>query len=136
MSYKINRTQKKSSAFIPELGQYAFGNPIGRYECPPLVHALLDYLLEEIGRVFWNQNQEEWESYEDPEIKGIEVRRYYWGEDEKEAIKPNFRFKDVEIRWYKYPGRGMSVNKEMSAEEWETWFEECLDTINKADRKI
>jgi hypothetical protein len=72
---------------------------------------------------------------QDPKIPGIEVRPYYWGEDEKEAEKPNFKFKDVEIRWYKYPGRGMSCNVDWSEKEWRKWFEECLSHLRKFEKE-
>lgn len=43
--------------------------------------------------------------------------------------RPNFQFEDVEIRWYKYPGRGMSTNKDWTSDEWRAWFDRCLKTI-------
>ena len=80
---------------------------------------MLDYLLDEIGRVFWNVNQREWKLGYDPKIPGVEVRPYYWGDEtDKEATKPNFKFGEAEIRWYKYPGRGMTVNVDWGPEKW------------------
>lgn len=43
--------------------------------------------------------------------------------------RPNFKHEDVEIRWYKYPGRGMSTNKDWNAEEWKQWLRRCLATV-------
>jgi hypothetical protein len=43
--------------------------------------------------------------------------------------QPNFQHEDVEIRWYKYPGRGMSTNKDWTAQEWRDWQSRCLATI-------
>ena len=76
----------------PELGQIAFGNPTGDYGTEEWQDALLDYLLEEIDRIYWNNNQEEW-NRRDPEFSGVEFRPYYWGDNEKEASKPNFKIK-------------------------------------------
>ena len=118
--------------YEPEIGQAVYGNPWGEFKASLQVEAFLAYILVEIERVFWNKNQKEWDRYEDPKIPNIEYRPYYWGEDE-EMAKPNFKFEDVEIRWYKYPGRGMSVNKEMTDKEWHQWRYRCIDTIRKAN---
>lgn len=56
----------------PELGQLVFGNPIGAYESPDWVDALVNAVLNEIERVFWNKNQREWNRFEDPRIPGVE----------------------------------------------------------------
>jgi len=42
-------------------------------------------------------------------------------------VVPNFRHfaSGIEVRWYKYVGRGMSVNRKASWEEWRHIFEEC-----------
>jgi hypothetical protein len=47
--------------------------------------------------------------------------------------RPNFQHEDVEIRWYKYPGRGMSTNKNWSSDEWRAWMDRCLATIRAFD---
>lgn len=115
-----------------------------RYECDDFIEALLMAILAEITRVHWNIYQHSWgaswhaDEIEDPEIPGIQFTRYYDGcecEDEPEHRKdcrharPNFQHEDVQFRWYKYPGRGMSTNKEWNAEEWRAWFQRCLATI-------
>src|SRR3990167_8428012 len=99
--------------YAPEMGQAMFGNPTGRYELPEYAEAMLFHIFKEIERMYWNNNQAQWENYQDPGIPGIEVRPYYWGneEDEKDRKRmelPNFQFERGQIRWYKYPGRGMS----------------------------
>ncbi len=78
---------------MPELGQMCFGNKWQSYEMPEYAEAMFLHILEEIGRVYWNINQKQWEGYSDPGIKKIKVRRYYWGDDQKEARKPNFEFR-------------------------------------------
>jgi len=116
-----------------ELGQMAFGNSVGEYSCPEFVTALLTHLLNEIGMAFWNKNQEEWDTNDDPEIPGIVFNPYYWGDDPQEAGKPNFKFEDVEIRWYKHPGRSMTVNKSLTEKQWRVWFDKCLKRIQSYD---
>jgi len=115
--------------FTPELGQLFFGNPAGSYALPEFVDALLMHIFGEISRVFWNLNQDEWRHFSDPGFPGIEVRPYYWGEDEGEAARPNFAFGGVEIRWYKHPGRSMSCDRELAEAEWVKWFDACLKAI-------
>ena len=86
--------------------------------------------------MYWNNNQKQWEGYQDPEIPGIEVRPYWWGdEDSVEARKPNFKYGRVEIRFYKNPGRGMSCNVDWSELPWRLWFDKCLVEVRKAEKK-
>ena len=217
------------SYYEPTIAQACFGSAWGDYEMPEYVDALFRRILDEIKRVYWNVNQESWDSChctENPKIEGIEIRPYYWGdcdcgfeeEDERWSnehehktgcfhlryrqeesvccppfgfngdkfmwkhehmtewarangyqraplgmavycdcghdqeyhewrrghdhkpdcpiVLPNFKFEDVEIRWYKYTGRGMSTNKVMTEKEWREWFDMCLDVIKKADVDI
>ena len=65
--------------YSPEMGQAVFGNSWCEYRTPMFVDALLDYILKDIERVFWNINQREWDRYEDPRIPGIVFNPYYWG---------------------------------------------------------
>ena len=104
---------------------------------PRYAGALFAGLLDEIRRVYWNVNQKEWESSDDPKIPGMEWRPYWWGgEEAPEALLPNFKFEDVEVRFYKHPGRNNSTNRELTPEEWASWYERALDAIWKADIRI
>ncbi len=120
------------SEFSPESWvQVLCGNPTSSCAIPEFAEALFDYILHEIARVYGNINQESWsiKYTSDPGIPGLEVRAYYWGADADEAAKPNFVFRDVEIRWYKYTGRGMSCIHDLSPEKWIEWFDACLQAI-------
>jgi len=44
-------------------------------------------------------------------------------------VRPNFRCGDVEVRWYKYIGRGMSTNSELSRDEWRGVFAVCRASL-------
>jgi len=125
-----------SKKYIPELGQFTHGNSFDEYECPEYVIALFQYIIEEIERVYWNRNQKEWDKYEDPKIPRIKYKSYYWGEDPKEAKKPNFSFDTIELRWYKHIGRGMIVNQEYTVGQWQRWFDRCIKQIRKYDKKL
>ena len=115
----------------PELGQMMFGNPTGKYGTEEWQDALIDYLLEEIKRVYWNRNQEELDNFDDCKLKGIKIKSYYWGNDKRIAKKPNLKFigLEQEIYWYKYPVRGQSCSKKLTTKEWIKWFNQALKII-------
>lgn len=119
----------------PELGQMLFGAPTGEYGTSELGDACVKHVLAEIDRVFWNRNQKKWDRYEDPKIPGVTFRPYYWGDDEPEAALPNLTIdgSPVEIRWYKYPMRGGSVNLDLTPDAWQEWLNLSIRTIQKAD---
>lgn len=125
-----------------ELGQLIFGNPTGDFETEEWADALVEGLLAEIDRVYWNKNQKEWNRCADPSLDGIEFNPYYWGdiestdpEDVAEREKPNlkFSFSPLEIRWYKHPGRGQSSNLDWSPAEWCAWYVLALRVIRASD---
>ena len=108
------------------------------YQADDFHEALLRRILDEVERVHWNVYQHRWTSdraeahgvepsQEDPEISGVQFR--YCNEDDNPD--PNFACCGVEFRWYKSIGRGMSVNRTMSAEEWRSWFDRCLSLIRR-----
>lgn len=117
-----------------EIGQMAWGNPTGDYGTETLQDALIAFLLVEIDRVYWNKNQQDLgDNYSDCNLDGVELRSYYWGDDEEEQKKPNlkFDFSPQEIRWYKHPGRGQSCSIKWKTKEWIDWFNKALKVINK-----
>lgn len=126
------------TTFEPSLGQMAFGNAWSEFEMPRFARALFDGIIEEIRRVYWNREQREWEVHDDPKIDGVTYRPYWWGDENAPEVEmPNFVFDarpDVEIRWYKWPGRGMNCNVTMTADEWVAWFDACFAAIRAADK--
>jgi hypothetical protein len=133
------------TAYESILGQIVSGNPAGEHAVPDYVEALLGALLDEIDAVYDGQKSEEeraetadgWGGRWNfggpaPRIPGFELRAYYWGDDPTEAAKPNFAFGGVEVRWYKWYGRGMSVNVEMEPAGWVAWFDRALAAVRAA----
>ena len=114
-----------------ELGQLIHGNPTGEFFTTNYQDALILSLLNEIERVFWNRYQKEWERWQDPQLTGVTFRPYYWGDDPEEVALPNlvFAFSPQEIRWYKHPGRSMSVTLDWSPDEWVQWYEAAYQLI-------
>lgn len=58
------------------------------------------------------------------------VEAYSWSDEEQPY---NFKWRDVEISWYKYLGRGMSANQELSPERAAEMLIECLGYLRKRD---
>lgn len=114
-----------------ELGQMAFGNPPGDYLCPHWVDALVEEILTQMGRVYWNRNQKQWDRYTDPKIPGVEYRPYYWGDDEAEAALPNLKHGNIEVRWYKHPGRGTTLNVEADPNRIIDWFNSAIECTER-----
>lgn len=114
-----------------------FGQPFKQFECPEYVEAALGHIRNEVVRVLWNLHQEEIDPFGNTGQKHknavFEVEAYDWGED----IQPyNFKWRDLEISWYKYLGRGMSMNRETSPDEMAEMIEECLAAMRKQDTAI
>ncbi len=135
-----NKQSKKKQRFYydPELGQMAFGQPWKRFEASELLIAALEYLREEIARVYWNNVQHK---ILDPfgntggsyETKVFRVEAYSWDEDERQPF--NFKCGPIKISWYKYLGRGTSVNKELSPAEINEMLEKCLKSVRKDEKE-
>jgi hypothetical protein len=49
--------------------------------------------------------------------------------------QPNFGISGdpVQIRWYKYPGRGMSVNVALDPIGWQAWHDRVFDALGRAE---
>jgi len=118
----------KRTEYEPELGQMCFGQPSQELECPTYVEAALEYLAESF---FYNKDI----SVENPfrntgwqwSNKVFEVNAYNWDEDK---IQPfNFKYKDIEVSWYKYLGRGMSINREVTEIECWKMLKDCVESI-------
>ena len=103
------------------------------------VEAILRQIEAELNRVMWNNNQQEYTSPfgntgEIYKNDTFEVRAYDWS-DEPE-VDWNFKYKDIEITWYKYLGRGMDWNRQIKVEEMQIMLEDCLKSIRKEEKDI
>jgi hypothetical protein len=117
--------------FEPELGQMVFGQPFKDHKVSNLVEAALRRIRDELSRVMWNVNQEHYESPfcntgSDFKCDRFEVQAYSWGDEEQPF---NFKWRGVEISWYKYLGRGMSANTAISALTASEMLDDCLDAL-------
>ena len=119
--------------YEPELGQIMWDMPPGEFDLGKLEKLVVSNLrkLAQLTKV---------EGLGD-NIGGHSVKfrsdvfvmqNYHWcteGDDCKTAAQPNFKCGDVEIRWYKYLGRGMSVNRQVTREELTEIFQKCKDSL-------
>lgn len=114
--------------YEPELGQAIFGQPFKQHAVSNIVDAALCRIRDELDRVMWNVNQKE---YDSPfgntgnsfKCETFEVAAYSWGDDEQPY---NFKWRHIEISWYKYLGRGMSSNVEISPDIASEMLDDCL----------
>ena len=58
--------------------------------------------------------------------KVLEVHAYDWGIDDEDGLGPNFIWRDLNVYWYKYHGRGMSCSREISRKEVCEMLTECI----------
>ena len=119
--------------FEPELGQLFSEHPFHLYDCEPYVEAALTLISQELERVMENKTQEEYDNPfhntgNDFECDTFKVDSYSWSDDNQPW---NFKWKQVEISWYKGMGRGMSINCELSPDECAVMLKECLDAVDR-----
>lgn len=132
--------------YVPELGQAMFGNPWSGMACPEFVEAGLRHLKHEIKRVEYNNGRqtEDDGGTEDYDTPVFSIRSYWWGDcecAENEPCKcragePNFKCGDFEVRWYKYLGRGMSMNRSIDANEFFALLDKCMIAVRERDVKF
>lgn len=131
---------------MTELGQFAnYPNSISEYYCPNFIEAGFMLLAYEIERVEWNINQE---SYLCPTSNNgqyyhtdvFEIRAFVWCccdydsfDENCNCNLPNFKIGDFEVRWYKRMGRGMSMNKDINANEFFKLIDKCLECVLKKE---
>lgn len=121
--------------YTPEVGQALFGQPHQEFEVPPIMEAALAYIRNRLDTVMWNANQE---VYASPfgntgnSFKNdvFEVVAYSWADDEQPY---NFAWKDLRISWYKWAGRGMSANINVTPEIAAECLEDCLRSLDAMD---
>jgi len=128
--------QIPSKPYEPELGQMCFGQPWKEYGCPEWIEAFLNMIRAELDRVMWNIDQKRYDSpfgNTGNRFKNdvFEVEAYSWNDEVNQAY--NFKWKDVEISWYKYLGRGMSINQELTHEKAVQMLDECLKSLREMD---
>lgn len=96
---------------------------------------LLEAALASIGHAVWiYTNNVEHDPINPTENNGseftndtFEMRAFDWSEPEE--YEPNFKYGDFEVSWYKYLGRGMETNREISPQEINEMLIACLKSL-------
>jgi hypothetical protein len=114
--------------YEPELGQAFWGNSVCELDFDEQQDS---YIVEYMLRVISYYATGDASYSGDFENDVFEMRSYYWGDDEEKEELPNFRHikSGLEIRWYKYIGRGMSVNAPVCPKCFIDIFAECLNSL-------
>jgi hypothetical protein len=122
----------------PEIGQLLFGQaPAYWAGLPDWVESMFDGVIREFNRVWWNTKQQEWSSRgEDGNLGAVQMRYYRYGElQDGEIGEDNFWLEghDQRIRWYKYPGRGMSCKLDLDRDGWISWHDAVMAELRRVD---
>lgn len=108
---------------------------------------ILRCIEEDWLRVMWNIHQEDYDAQNPFQNTGntegykndtFEVHAYDWGWDLSDNPRPqptNFRWKDLEITWYKWCGRGVDTNRPTTHDELAQMLKECLASLREEERK-
>ena len=122
-----------------ELGQIVSNHTVESYDCPDFIQAGLRFLSGAIEVGEWNRTQKTFDSPMDNtgnryRCGTFDARAYCWDETSDDADLPNFHYKGprhepLEIYWYKYIGRGMSMSRDVDANEFFEIIEECVDNV-------
>ena len=131
----------ESKQYEPEIGQMAFGCPTSEFSCPDFVEAGLILLSGEIERIEGNITQKRpvdvptGNNGSEYKTDVFEMYAYYWGDEDSLCARPNFKCGDFEVRWYKYLGRGMSMNREIDANGFFAIIDKCLACVREKEDK-
>ena len=130
--------------YEPELGQMIFGQPHKQFAGSNLLEAALGLLNHELCRVVWNnsvvESDEEPEDFHSPFLNTgnkyknsvFEVEAYSWSEEEQPF---NFKWKDVEIKWYKHYARGLSINQDIAPDKINQMLDECVEAVRAEEKR-
>ena len=120
---------------MKELGLICFhANKIKIYDCPdcltPILGDIEQIMIDEkiIREDGWNDNP----FRNTGNIEGFkndifEVHAFDWGD--KPRFNFNFKYKDFEVSWYKYLGRGMTMNKKIDLDFIEQMYQDCVRSL-------
>lgn len=131
-----------------ELGNLAFNtNDNQEYNCPQYIVALLKEIDEQLCRIMFNIEQEE---YDSPfgntgnsfRLGNFEIHAYNWNDDESQEY--NFIYKvnkskanmpDLKISWYKYLGRDTTINQEIDSNVIVNIFDDIMSQLRIFEAK-
>lgn len=116
-----------------ELGNLMFNtNKNQKYYCEDYIIALLKEVRNELNVIMWNKYKNEYDNPFDNtgntfKNSMFEVQAYSWNDDIEQQY--NFKYKDIEISWYKYLGRDTTINKKISEKEAVEMYNNCIKSL-------
>lgn len=111
----------------PEIGQVLFGNPHQRYKATPLCEACMSVIGEIIAAKLGLRPMEN--SGDRFDCDSFSAHAYDWGDDDQPW---NFKWRNFEVSWYKYLGRGTSMNMALTTDVAAEMLVDCISGINQA----
>lgn len=119
--------------YEPELGQAVFGQPYKQFKVPAELEAALGAIeirlclkMEQRDKNFMSPFGNSGNEFK---CDAFTVEAYSWGD---EVDQPwNFKWRDLEVSWYKYLGRGMSANRKMTTQQVEEMLDDCYEAIKR-----
>jgi hypothetical protein len=112
--------------YEPELGQAVFCQPNQRFEPPMMLLEGLEMIAGYLVNIVGIDNDPFDNTGSKYKNETFEVQAYSWGNEEQPY---NFKYKGIEISWYKYFSRGVSVNRQLSEDEIMDMVKDCIDSL-------
>jgi hypothetical protein len=117
--------------YEPELGQMVNGQPYKEYEASEELVTALECLANCYGILYPEDSNPFRNSGGKYKNDVFEVEAYSWDADYEQPY--NFKWKNIEVSWYKGLGRGTTVNRVVSATDIEEMLRLCLISLLKAN---
>ena len=116
--------------YQPELGQMCFGQPWHDLECQDKVMSALEAMhrVWHATRITDNPFSNTGARYNG---KVVKIHAYSWNDEENQEF--NFAWRDVRVSWYKYLGRGTTINRDMEDDEIIEMLRECINELLSND---
>lgn len=116
--------------YEPELGQALFGQPTQTQPASESTHRVV-----EAARCIWSVLTTEPDTPFSNSGYGlfsgdrVEVESYSWNEDYAQPW--NLKWRDWEVSWYKYAGRGMTQNRDLTVSERRQFLRDCIEDFRE-----
>lgn len=124
---------KKSNIRNLELGNIMFnGNTIQKYICPKYIIALIRDLGQRIEQITGNNPCDNTGAIFETETFVIEA--FNWNEEIDQPY--NFKYKNIEISWYKRLGRDTTINGDYSTTQIIEMYNKCIEAIDKYEAEL
>ena len=117
-----------------EMGNFIFGHSRGTYSVQPraVYQEAFSRFLDSCGFDMYGAYYNGKRLLDEFENETFIIRTYYWGEDEKKKLLPNFEHKPtgLKIAWYKYPMRDAYSNQNVDIDEFKSILDDCASSMN------